>query len=97
MLLRVRGLLRTETMRSASKITRLQCLPYEAAVLGIAGEASAITGPIPRTSDGRYYVTCGWLSRLGNPALVFEDREHLVRAVMVSRREVRGAQNDLGP
>jgi hypothetical protein len=66
-------------------------------VLGIADEASAIMGPIPRTSDGRYYVICGWLCRLGNLALEFQEREHLVRAVMVSRREVRSAQNDLGP
>jgi hypothetical protein len=73
------------------------CLPYEPAVLGIDNEASAIMGPIPRTSDGRDYVICGWLYRLGNPALEFQEREHLVRAVMVSRREVRSAQNDLGP
>jgi hypothetical protein len=97
MLLRIPGLLRTETMRSAGKTIRLQCLPYEPAVLGMADEASAIVGPIRRTSDGRYYVVCGWLCRLGNPALEFQEREHLVRALMITRREIRSAQNDLGP
>lgn len=53
MLLRIRGLLRIETMRSASKTTRLQCLPYEPAMLGMADEARAIMGPIRRTSAPR--------------------------------------------
>jgi hypothetical protein len=54
-------------------------------------------GPIRRTSDGRYYVVCGWLCRLGNPALEFQEREHLRRALMITRQEIRSAQNDLGP
>jgi hypothetical protein len=97
MLLRIPSLLRTETMRSASKTTRLQCLPYEPAVLGMPDEASTIIGPIRRTSDGCYYVVGGWLCRLGNSVLEFQEREHLVRALMITRWEILSAQNDLGP
>ncbi|MFW2343199.1 hypothetical protein [Brevundimonas sp.] len=46
----------------------------------------------PTTPDGRYFVVRGRLWRATNPALPEREREPLVKALMVARREVGRAR-----
>lgn len=46
------------------------------------------TADHPVTPDGRYFVVCGRLWRLSNPALSPETRDDLVKNLMRARRAV---------
>jgi len=45
----------------------------------------------PTTPDGRYFVVRGRLWRASNPGLAPEERQRLVDALMMARREVAAA------
>ena len=47
----------------------------------------------PVTPDGRYYVVRGRLWRMANPALLPDQRQALVNALMAARRAVRSARS----
>lgn len=46
----------------------------------------------PTTPDGRYFVVAGRLWRTSNPALPPDERQRLVDALMLARRQVGAAK-----
>lgn len=48
----------------------------------------------PTTPDGRYFVASGRLWRRSDPALSEDERDDLVKALMVARRAVHDAEDE---
>ena len=68
----------------------LRCHDFKKAPMATKSDPakSASAGPYPVTPDGRYFVVRGRLWRTSDPALMPDERQHLVDRLMRARHQV---------